>query len=378
MASSKHNDHANDAISGRNVIQTKGVGRVSKRDDLLESIANTIADYRKGEIPKPTPNHVDRWIRQFDDADQIPLLGEVDHVFKRTYFAKAKTTRFFANQIEHKQIAGEYPLQFWQDAHLLNIQQQGSSQKEIRELFIGELRKRCNLDLTNCGSAGGSFIYLDDVLFSGSRVWSDLSKWIADEAPAKSILHIIVIATHHYGEWSVLDRLKNHAVSTRKQLELHCWAAARIENRRKYRDASAVLWPVSIPKHAALEAYIAKEKKFPFEPRNPGKAPEPNIFSSEENRQLLERALLIAGMRIRTYSHAPNPALRPLGFGGFGLGFGSMIVTFRNCPNNCPPALWWGDPDADFNHPLSKWYPLLPRKTYTKKHKEMDENDIKF
>jgi hypothetical protein len=34
------------------------------------------------------------------------------------------------------------------------------------------------------------------------------------------------------------------------------------------------------------------------------------------------------------------------------LGFGSTIVTFRNCPNNCPLVLWAGHP----------WYPLFPRK----------------
>ncbi|WP_449265039.1 phosphoribosyltransferase-like protein, partial [Escherichia coli] len=35
------------------------------------------------------------------------------------------------------------------------------------------------------------------------------------------------------------------------------------------------------------------------------------------------------------------------------LGFGSLIVTFRNCPNNAPLALWVGEP----------WYPLFPRTT---------------
>jgi hypothetical protein len=35
------------------------------------------------------------------------------------------------------------------------------------------------------------------------------------------------------------------------------------------------------------------------------------------------------------------------------LGFGSLIVTFRNCPNNAPLALWAGDP----------WHPLFPRTT---------------
>ncbi len=45
---------------------------------------------------------------------------------------------------------------------------------------------------------------------------------------------------------------------------------------------------------------------------------------------------------------------RPLGHTSLeALGFGSMIVTFRNCPNNAPLALWVGAP----------WYPLFPRTT---------------
>lgn len=120
---------------------------------------------------------------------------------------------------------------------------------------------------------------------------------------------------------------------------------------------------------------MAKEQKFPFEPRQPGGKLQYNVFSSEEGRQLLERELLLAGMRIRAFCKNPNRALRPLGFSSFALGFGSMIVTFRNCPNNCPLALWWGDPHAGLNHPFSKWYPLFPRKTYAT---EVDFDVIDF
>jgi hypothetical protein len=35
------------------------------------------------------------------------------------------------------------------------------------------------------------------------------------------------------------------------------------------------------------------------------------------------------------------------------VGFGALIVTFRNCANNCPLGFWVDDP----------WYPLFPRKT---------------
>ena len=50
--------------------------------------------------------------------------------------------------------------------------------------------------------------------------------------------------------------------------------------------------------------------------------------------------------------------MRPLGYHNLRtLGFGSMFITYRNCPNNCPLALWV-EQDA---------YPsLFPRKANTK------------
>ena len=40
--------------------------RLTERRNLLTSITNTIKDYRAGEIPEPTPDHVDQWINQFE------------------------------------------------------------------------------------------------------------------------------------------------------------------------------------------------------------------------------------------------------------------------------------------------------------------------
>jgi hypothetical protein len=338
---------------------------MSKRSDLLASIADTIKDYRAGEIAQPTPDHVDRWIRQFDKDVQIPLMREIEHVFKDTYFSKTDVVRFFTHQINHKKLAGDVPCDFWRAAHLLGIQKQGHSQTEIRELFGEALKQQCDLEIEDGGSAGGAFIYLDDALFSGGRIGTDLSAWIASVAPDRVTVHILVIATHCLGEWQCTENLKKVAIKAGKKLDLHCWAAIRFENRRRYRDTSEVLWPVEIPEDSSLHAYVAEEKKFPFEPRQSGGKLGNAIFSSEEGRQLLERELLLAGMRIRSFSKNPSRALRPLGFSAFGLGFGSMIVTFRNCPNNTPLALWWGDPKAAPDHPFRKWYPLLPRKTYS-------------
>ena len=330
------------------------------RGELLASIANTIRDYRAGDLPEPVPDHVDRWIRQFGTDVQLPMLREMDHVLRRTYFSRNRVHEFFTSVMGNRQLADKEPREFWRNVHLLDIQQNGTSQTEIRELFETELEQRYGLN-TGEGHEGSSvFVYLDDVLFTGSRVESDLADWIASDAPATAIVHVVVIAAHCLGEWNSRTRIEAHAATVGKNLRVHCWAAEWIENRLACRDRSEVLWPVEIPRNVAAENYLIQG----FQPRNPGGTPRWDVFSSEEGRQLLERELLSAGMRIRSFSQKPDPTLRPLGFGPFNVGFGSMIVTHRNCPNNAPLALWWGDPTQHANHPLSRWYPLVQRRPY--------------
>ena len=62
---------------------------MSERDDLLASIASTIKTYRQGELPEPTPAHVDKWAGQFSAADQVPFLREFDHVIKQTFLTNS-------------------------------------------------------------------------------------------------------------------------------------------------------------------------------------------------------------------------------------------------------------------------------------------------
>ncbi len=317
----------------------------TERNNLLASIAGTIKDYRAGEIAEPTPAHVDRWISQFDDVVQIPMLRELDSVFKRTYVSMPRMQQFLAG------VADSFPCEFWQAAHILSIQQNGGSQAEIRELFGHVLRERCGATVEYTGSADGDFVYLDDAIFTGERVLYDLRTWFQYQAPAKANLHIMVIAVHTLGSYWIEKNLESS--KSGKQIAVTTWRGSTFENRLVYRNQSDVLWPT--------------DGIYPdggFQPRQPGyKGP---IFASEQGRQLLEREFLTAGLKIRGFANKPSPALKPLGFSQFRFspGFGSLLVTYRNCPNNCPLALWYGDPSYPDHHPLSKWYPLFPRKTY--------------
>lgn len=335
---------------------------ISERNQLLASIAETISDYRDGELAKPTPEHVDRWIKQFAEDVQVPLLHEVDHVLRKTYFSRDFVAQFLEKQVSSEIPSGKDPRGFWRDANFLKIQQNGHSQEEMLQLLGGILHSRFWLRIEACGSNGGPYIYLDDVIFSGFRVGDDLSAWVAKTAPSNATVHVLVIATHTLGEWQALDRLSKEAATSRKKIAFDCRREMSFENRKYKRDVSEVLWPAFLPDDASLHAYIA-EMKFPFQHRQPGGTLEHNIFSSEEGRQLLEREFLLAGVRIRSLSQNTTSRWPPLGFSYFGLGFGSMIVTYRNCPNNCPLAFWWGAPEAPASSSLG-WYPLFQRKTY--------------
>lgn len=325
--------------------------------ELCESIATTISDYRAGEIVPPNAQHVQSWIAQFPIEDRKPVLSELSNVLSETYFSRDRVRRFLKGLIANKGLVGNAPKDFWRAVNFLNIQGNGSSQRELLQLFDVALKAEVDLKVANCGG-GNVFVYLDDAIFTGSRCGSDLEQWIAGCAPAAATVHIIVMALYEFGSWKMDERIKKAAKAAGKNISVHFWRVLQLENRKAYRNTSDVLWPtVLIPEAAEYSG-----GRFPFEPRQPGG--KSKIFSDEEARGHLEQALLRAGMRIRGFSVNPKAALRPLGFSPFGVGFGSTIITYRNCPNNAPLALWWGDPNAAPHHPFSKWRPLVPRKTY--------------
>lgn len=321
---------------------------MTERSDLLAAVAGTIRDYRAGEIAEPTPDHVERWINQFDDPVQVPMLRELDFVLRRTYVSRSRAQQMLST------IAGHYPCDFWRDAHILNIQQDGHSQAEMRELLLPILREQCGPDIGYQGSPGGEFIYLDDAIFTGNRVIEDLTRWTQSQSPAKATLRIMTFAIYREGRYQI-D--KNAAIwKSGKEITYRYgnFPEFRFENTLYYRNYSDVLWPTA-------EVYYGEG----LMPRTPVAGPS-RIFASEEGRQLLEREFFNAGIKIRGFAQNPSSALKPLGFYRFNPGFGALFVTYRNCPNNCPLALWYGEPERyPPSHPLGRWYPLFSRKTYS-------------
>jgi hypothetical protein len=324
-----------------------------KRAELLASIASTIADYRYGAIEVPDADHVETWVSQFDDDAQTPILVEMDHVLKKTYLPKKAVKQFLKQLAANEQLATDDPCGFWRDIAFLDIQGGGNSQRDMLAMFDKVLQKQCGFGVADCGATHAAFLYLDDAIFTGNRVLNDIRSWLQGAAPKKSKLHVVTVAYHRGGQWYTSQEIEKAANGVGKSVDISWWRCLEIEDRKSKIDVSDVLRPASLPADTLMTAYV-QALRYPPVLRTPDNVGENGFFSSEAGRHLLEQEFLKAGLHIRSICPNLNKYQRPLGNMVLDtLGFGSLFVTFRNCPNNCPLALWAGDP----------WYPLFLRKT---------------
>jgi hypothetical protein len=345
-----------------------GMSQIS-RQSLLAAIAQTIHDYRHGEIAAPDAAHVDRWVRQFDTAQQLPILTEMDGLLKRTYLNKATVEKFLQGLVGNPKLVGANPKQFWLSANFLDIQDGGSSQTEMLQMFSQQLQVTLGITVPQCGSPTGPFIYLDDISFTGNRVRNDINTWLKSKAPSQSTLHVVVAASHCGGEWYAEKSIRETAAVQKKAVSLHWWRALELEDRKKYANTSDVFRPSSLPTDAATVAYVKAltDAGYPPALRDAGKMGTCKVWPAEPGRHLLEQLFWSKGLHIRAMCPNLKETHRPLGYSALKtLGFGSTMVTFRNCPNNCPLVFWAGDP----------WYPLFPRKNNVRKFPGLSDADF--
>ena len=205
--------------------------RNNTRKALLESIAKTISDYRRGELSRRTPKHVNRWIKQFDEDVQIPMLEELNHIFTRTYLRNEHFDAFLSSLVENEKLTGGNHIQFWKKVNFLDIQQAGFSQMEMLSAFERVLLDKCGLAINDCRSYSNVYVYLDDGICSGGRVTSDLTDWIENEAPERAIVHILVMYLYSYGKYKALKQLKQTAEECGEAHNLQILEGARVRKQ---------------------------------------------------------------------------------------------------------------------------------------------------
>ena len=320
---------------------------------LVSSISNIIATYRHGEIPALDKQHIITWIHQFPKHQQEGILTEINFIVNNTYLSKNIIYPFVKELAGNKELTTDDPFLFWKNVHVLDIQKGGNSQKDLNAILYDVVNKSFDFNIKENTSETNNYIYMDDVLFSGNRIRNDLEDWVEKYAPSKCIVNIIVFAYYLGGQYYCSRRLEQKAKQCAKQIQFVWWREKEFENRKFNKDYSDNFNPRFFSTDPDVEGYIRFLTNSGYPPLKRETIFNSSCFSSEKGRSILEDAFLTAGCKIRKMCPFLPERMRPLGYNYLStLGFGSTVITYRNCPNTTPLALWAGSP----------WYPLFPRK----------------
>lgn len=176
--------------------------------DPIERIVATAKDYQAEDGFVFDRNHVEAWIRQFDPDHQAAILSVVAQALDITYFSKEAATTWLRRILRNEKFVSGDPAAFWPTINFLNIQERGRSQREMLVILSEAMEDELGITLSECGSADGAFVYLDDGLFSGGHIRNDLENWIKNDAPEIATVHILTVAQYSYGCWYTRKELK--------------------------------------------------------------------------------------------------------------------------------------------------------------------------
>lgn len=217
------------------------------------------------------------------------------------------------------------------------------------------------------------YVYIDDGLYTGSRLRKDIERCIG-MIPEGACIDIIFLVACSSGLSYSKRELEKLCSSRNISVCIHRWR--EICNNKtmtmnsteiSYEMVQECLWassklsriPVIISYEKELENSRGKKLYYCF--RNSRYEYSEGIFTSSENRDIVEKEFLIRGIEI-VENIQVHKGMYPLGYNlTHSFGFGSFCATDLNISNTCPLVLWWGNVKNKGDE-LDCWYPLLPRR----------------
>lgn len=324
-------------------------------DEDCAQLATILRDYRGTPADPATAGaaHVRRWAEQLPEAKRRPVVKELIRVFSKTYFSQTAATAFFRGVITDSKLTAGNHAEFWRGVRILNGDRVDADPNGLLAIFERVLREECGLSIADTGRRKAHrYIYIADAVYSGARLRADLAAFARGLTAPSAKVTVIAFATHQLAISAIEQMLDCIAKSYRKTIEVDFIAKLTFEDRKSGGRDADVLRPKAVSPLA--EAYFASMRAAPLLRTGRGVG-NLRLYSSPQARDLLEGALLDAGIEALRRSRAKPQHLRPLGASLFdGAGFGAMLVTYRAIAPHCPLALWASD----------GWYPLLPRPTH--------------
>ena len=343
---------------------------MGERKKLCKLISDIIKDYRNEEMDLHIDTaHVEKWISQFSKDSQMTILKETLQILSTWYFPKTKIVDLFLVEIESL-LTQKYEYlterEMLKEVAFVSVQNIGNSQKQLvnmmKELVYEQYM--CSINIDN-GGKYKHYVYLDDGLYSGSRARKDI-KLLLENLPHNSTLDVFYLVAGTQNFSYTMQILKESAKEKKILLSMYrVFSLCNNHNARRSDDGGwegheskqICLWPIaSLEENSVVKKYqeslsLSDGQKYYLYRRAPW-AYDSGVFTSVENRDVVEKEFLLKGIEIvNSFDNAKG--MRPLGYDYHSFGYGSFCATELNISNTCPLVLWWS----------INWYPLLPRRT---------------
>lgn len=339
------------------------------QEELAESLASRLADYRAHDGVTITADEVKAWAGQFDKPVRHVVLHETDAIMAKRYFSKADAVRFLDSVV--KQLAKQYfdgDVQRALDkTSFLDLQPTGKSQGAMLALLDGVVAPYGHTAASCGGNAPARYLYVDDVLCTGNTVFFDMKEWwlapLPDGRPrqiglpANVMVHFAFLVLHDRN-WTKVKHRFNFDPDLKVRATPNSVAAKLVvENTIQPGAALDFAFPRRSAVSPAAVAYFeqigAKEELAFRDERHPANE---KLFTNAANRDVFERAVLDWGLIIIDSLATHKKNMHPLGYtlpSQPSFGFGALAFTWRNVPNNSPLVFW---------HSAPFWTPLLQKR----------------
>ncbi len=341
-------------------------------EQLINDIYEIVKDYRADEnLPnvKMTEQRVRRWIEQFDEADRIFILTELKNILQKRYCSKQFIKDFLKEAIDvlHKHYSYTTASDFLSETIFLDLQRPNKSQPTLLKLMKEVLQEQFQFDMDNCGiRQKKNYIYLDDVLCTGNTLFQDIRTWVnTNDSDGQTylsklqagntrliFLYLFIHETNYHKKraqfrYQVAQNFDNCYILFRK-FEIENGVGTKLEVVMPTNENQPdIVTQYQQRIEEKVNAYCdGKNINHPnpefYRPSNQPTTEQ--FFTSPINRKRFEDILLQRGISILNAATVNLPNLRALGYSLPSLknfGFGTLCITWRNVPNNCPIVFWY-------------------------------------
>ena len=364
------------------------------RENNLAHLTNIIKNYRKGELDfTPDVDHISKWLSQFSPENQDVILQETLHVFQEWYFTNEYVDEKIDRIPSNLQKNYDYPTihAVCDSVSFLSSQKDGTSQRTIISRLAERMCDRYGISIkTEIDEDINHYVYFDDGLYTGSRARKDLEEIIC-YLPKNSTLEVFYIvackSAFSYTKKKVSEQADQRGITLIMQslkmlynVKASEWSK---DGQEWWYTRHDCLWPMTSLKAdkdvceytGSLTGISNAAKKFLF--RKANWASDAGIFTTVENRAIVEKEFLLQGIKILE-SVSERKGIYPLGYNASpSLGLGSFCAFEMNISNTCPLVLWWGN-NTNKGDVLDAWYPLLPRRVNPREKAKNYWDDVVF